>query len=127
MNSKASKRPKNTQPNRSVYVIGFDWFLRAGPPDWHTKTSWCFLCPALRLKPPGKNQPAGPAPAGLSPWCHGFCQRENKIITRITLHSTTSAKTPRPLCVRYGARRSTATLKQRHIPPNVNSQSTRPK
>ena len=25
MNSKASKRPKNTQPNRSVYVIGFPW------------------------------------------------------------------------------------------------------
>jgi len=32
-----------------------DWFLRADPPDRHTKTSWCFIGPALRLKPPGKN------------------------------------------------------------------------
>jgi hypothetical protein len=51
---------------------------------------------------------AAPAPAGDSRWCHGFCQRENKVITIITLHRTTSAKT-----------RATATLRQRHIPPNV--------
>jgi hypothetical protein len=25
MNSKGSKKPKNTQPNRSVYVIGAPW------------------------------------------------------------------------------------------------------
>jgi len=24
---------------------------------------------------------AAPAPAGDSRWCHGFCQRENKVIT----------------------------------------------
>jgi len=24
---------------------------------------------------------AAPAPAGGSRWCHGFCQRENKVIT----------------------------------------------
>jgi len=53
---------------------------------------------------------AGPAPAGTPSWCHGFCQRENKVITIITLHRTTSAKT-----------RATATLRQRHIPPNVSS------
>jgi len=82
--------------------------LRAGPTNWHTKTSWCFIGPALPLKPPGKNQPAGPTPAGHSPWCHGFCQRENKQNNIISLHRTTSAKT-----------RATATLHQRHIPPNV--------
>jgi len=49
-----------------------------------------------------------PAPAGDSHWCHGFCQRENKQINIIILHRTTSAKT-----------RATATLRQRHIPPNV--------
>jgi hypothetical protein len=27
------KNYKLTVPNRSVYAIGFDWFLRAGPPD----------------------------------------------------------------------------------------------
>ena len=36
------------------------WFLRADPLDQHTKTSWCFIGPALRLKPPGKNQPGCP-------------------------------------------------------------------
>ncbi len=51
---------------------------------------------------------AAPAPAGDPRWCHGFCQRENKVISIITLHRTTSAKT-----------RATATLRQRHIPPNV--------
>ena len=96
--------------NRSVYVIGFDWFLRAGPPDWHTKTSWCFIGPASWLKPPGKNQPAGPAPAGHSPWCHGFCQRDNKQNNITILHHTTSAKTR--ATVRQLA-------DQRHIPPNV--------
>ena len=49
-----------------------------------------------------------PGTAGGSRWCHGFCQRENKVITIIILHRTTSAKT-----------RATATLRQRHIPPNV--------
>jgi hypothetical protein len=49
-----------------------------------------------------------PAAAGDSHWCHGFCQRENKQNNIITLHRTTSAKT-----------RATATLRQRHIPPNV--------
>jgi len=24
---------------------------------------------------------AAPAPAGALSWCHGFCQRENKVIT----------------------------------------------
>ena len=51
---------------------------------------------------------AAPAPAGGSHWCHGFCQRENKQNNIIILHRTTSAKT-----------RATATLRQRHIPPNV--------
>jgi len=49
-----------------------------------------------------------PAAAGVPHWCHGFCQRENKQINIIILHRTTSAKT-----------RATATLRQRHIPPNV--------
>jgi len=53
---------------------------------------------------------AAPAPAGDSRWCHGFCQRENKQNNIITLHRTTSAKT-----------RATATLRQRHIPPNVSN------
>jgi hypothetical protein len=49
----------------------------------------------LRLKPPGKNQPAGPAPAGhfRQPADHGFCQSENKQNNIISLHRTTSAKT----------------------------------
>ena len=51
---------------------------------------------------------AAPAAAGDSHWCHGFCQRENKQNNIISLHRTTSAKT-----------RATATLRQRHIPPNV--------
>jgi len=51
---------------------------------------------------------AAPAPAGGSRWCHGFCQRENKVIINVILHRTTSAKT-----------RATATLRQLHIPPNV--------
>jgi len=51
---------------------------------------------------------AAPAPAGDSHWCHGFCQRENKKNNIISLHRITSAKT-----------RATATLRQRHIPPNV--------
>ena len=49
-----------------------------------------------------------PAPAGDSHWCHGFCQRDNKQNNITILHRTTSAKT-----------RATATLRQRHIPPNV--------
>jgi len=56
-------------PNRSVYVIGAphrDWFLRADPPDRHTKTSWCFIGPALRLKPPGKNHCAVRAAPGTA-------------------------------------------------------------
>ena len=51
---------------------------------------------------------AAPASAGDSRLCHGFCQRENKQNNIITLYRTTSAKT-----------RATATLRQRHIPPNV--------
>ena len=51
---------------------------------------------------------ATPAPAGDPRWCHGFCQRENKQNNIISLRRTTSAKT-----------RATATLRQRHIPPNV--------
>jgi hypothetical protein len=47
-------------------------------------------------------------PPGTPSWCHGFCQRENKQINILTPHRTTSAKT-----------RATATLRQRHIPPNV--------
>ncbi|HNV63230.1 MAG TPA: hypothetical protein PKN54_09825, partial [Candidatus Cloacimonas acidaminovorans] len=47
-------------------------------------------------------------PPGTPSWCHGFCQRENKQVTIITLQRITSAKT-----------RATATLRQRHIPPNV--------
>jgi len=51
---------------------------------------------------------ACPATAGTPAWCHGFCQRENKLLTIITLQRTTSAKT-----------RATATRRQQHIPPNV--------
>jgi len=51
-----------------------------------------------------------PAPAGDSHWCHGFCQRDNKQINNISLQRITSAKT-----------RANATLRQRHIPPNVTS------
>jgi hypothetical protein len=51
-----------------------------------------------------------PAPAGdfrqLAD--HGFCQRDNKQNNIIILYRTMSAKT-----------RATATLRQRHIPPNV--------
>ena len=36
---------------------------------------------------------AAPADAGYPHWCHGFCQRDNKVITIIILHRTTSAKT----------------------------------
>jgi len=53
--------------NRSVFVIGFshrDWFLRADPPDRHTKTCWCFIGPDLQLKPPGKNHCAAQACPG---------------------------------------------------------------
>jgi len=56
---------------------------------------------------------AAPAPAGGSRWCHGFCQRENKVIINVILHRTTSAKT-----------RATATLRQLHIPPNVRYNSS---
>ena len=49
-----------------------------------------------------------PLPPGTPSWCHGFCQRENKQITIISLQRTTSAKT-----------RATATRRQQHIPPNV--------
>ena len=34
-----------------------------------------------------------PATAGDPHWCHGFCQRENKQVTIITLQRITSAKT----------------------------------
>jgi len=44
---------------------------------------------------------ACPAAAGTPSWCHGFCQRENKLVTIISLQRTTSAKT-----------RATATLWQ---------------
>ena len=64
MNSKASKRPKNTQPNRSVYVIG------SVPREFLTKEDSSVAsgtgCPGSRRGPR---------------WCHGFCQRENKVIT----------------------------------------------
>jgi hypothetical protein len=41
--------------NKNVaYQVGIGhwlgWFLRADPPDQHTKTSWCFIGPALRLR-----------------------------------------------------------------------------
>ena len=51
---------------------------------------------------------ACPALAGTPSWCHGFCQRENKLITITSLHRITSAKT-----------RATATRRQQHIPPTV--------
>ena len=44
------------------------------------------------------------SPPGTPAWCHGFCQRENKLITIITLHRITSAKT-----------RATTTRRQQHI------------
>jgi len=44
-------------PKRSVYAIAFGWFLRAGPPDQQTKTSWCFIGPALRLRRRAKTSP----------------------------------------------------------------------
>ena len=52
--------------NRSVYVIGAAGFCALIHQISTTKTSWCFIGPASRLKPPGKNQPAAPAPAGDS-------------------------------------------------------------
>jgi len=42
-----------------------------------------------------------PAVAGDPHWCHGFCQRDNKLNNIINLHRITSAKT-----------RATATLRQ---------------
>jgi len=51
-----------------------------------------------------------PGTAGAPSWCHGFCQRENNQNNIISRHRTTSAKT-----------RATATLRQRHIPPNVST------
>ena len=70
--------------------------LRTARTFWLKKTvKWSAVRPA-------------PAPAGDPHWCHGFCQRENKLITITILHRTTSAKT-----------RATATLRQLHIPPNV--------
>jgi len=53
------------------------------------------------LKKNAKWSAVRPAPAAArdSHWCHGFCQRENKLITIITLHRTMSAKIPRPHCV----------------------------
>ena len=54
-----------TNANRSVYAI-------AAPcrDNWVTKEE-CVVAGAT----------ARPAPAGHSPWCHGFCQRENKQTT----------------------------------------------
>jgi hypothetical protein len=88
-----------------------DWFLRDDPTDQHTKTSWCFIGPALRLKPLGKNHCAvrpAPAAAGVSLLVSRFLPTRELSNNRLTLHRTTSAKT-----------RATATLRQRHIPPNV--------
>ena len=49
-----------------------------------------------------------PAPAGDSLLVSRFLPTRELSINRLTLHRTTSAKT-----------RATATLRQRHIPPNV--------
>ncbi len=51
---------------------------------------------------------AAPAPAGDSLLVSRFLPTRELSNNRITLHRTTSAKT-----------RATATLRQRHIPPNV--------
>jgi len=51
---------------------------------------------------------ACPAAAGTPSWRHGFCQRENKLLTIITLQRTTSAKT-----------RATPKRRQQHIPLHV--------
>ena len=51
---------------------------------------------------------AAPAPAGDSLLVSRFLPTREQSNNRITLHRTTSAKT-----------RATATLRQRHIPPNV--------
>jgi len=91
-----NKNKTATIPNRPVYVIGAPW-----RDNWVTKEEG-FVAGAT----------ACPAAAGTPAWCHGFCQRENKLITIITLHRTTSAKT-----------RATPTRRQQHIPPNVRANS----
>ena len=64
-----------------------------------------------------------PAPAGHFRQLadHGFCHRENKQNNIISLHRTTSGKTPRPRYPRYGVWRATVRqlADQRHIPSNV--------
>jgi hypothetical protein len=52
-------------PNRSVYAIAAPW-----RDNWATKEAVLWLAP----------RPA-PALAGGPHWCHGFCQRANKVIT----------------------------------------------
>jgi hypothetical protein len=67
--------------NRSVYVIGAAGFCALIHQISTTKNQLVLYRPGLAATPPGKNQPAAPAPAGGPHWCHGFCQRENKQIT----------------------------------------------
>jgi len=86
-------KKRRTVHNRSVYVIGAPW-----RDNWVTKEEG-FVAGATAC--PG-------SPPGTPARCHGFCQRENKLITIITLQRTTSAKT-----------RATAKRRQQHIPPNV--------
>jgi len=109
-------KENNTLPNRSVYVIGApyrDCFLRADPPDQHTKTSWCFIGPALRLKPPGKNHCAvrpGPAPAGHSLLVSRFLPTRELINTVQPRNAPRVQKRAPPRC-----------CANMHIPPNVTS------
>ena len=105
--------------NRSVYVIGAAGFCTLIRQISTTKTNWCSIGPALRLKPPVKNQPAGPAPAGHSLWCHGFYQRENEQTTSQSCIAPPVQTHPNLTASRYGAQRATVTLRQRHIPSNV--------
>jgi len=53
---------------------------------------------------------AAPAPAGDALLVSRFLPTREQSNNRIILHRTTSAKTPRPLCVRYGARRATVPM-----------------
>jgi len=62
MNSKALKRPNNTQPNRSVYAIVApcrDWFLHADPPDQHHKNQLVLYRPGLAAKAAGQKSLRG--------------------------------------------------------------------
>jgi len=60
-------RIKSPTANRSVYVIGFDWFLRANPTDQHHKNQLVLYRPGFAAEAAGQKPALRPRSRGALP------------------------------------------------------------